>query len=115
MIIYKDGNGSSNETIRELFGSMDNFLYFYMITQNVDNDILLLNYKDTLATIDKAHNIQYIYHLYNLFKTAINKYRDLRKIITSKKNEISNDTQQQPAILKLFADNFDVDFPKNKN
>jgi len=37
------------------------------------------------------------------------------KIITSKKNEISNDTQQQPAILKLFADNFDVAFSKNEN
>ena len=37
------------------------------------------------------------------------------KIITSKKIEISNDTQQQPAILKLFADNFDVAFSKNEN
>jgi hypothetical protein len=37
------------------------------------------------------------------------------KIITSKKNEISNDTKQQPAILKLFADNFDVAFSKNEN
>jgi hypothetical protein len=37
------------------------------------------------------------------------------KIITSKKNEISNDIQQQPAILKLFADNFDVAFSKNEN
>ena len=37
------------------------------------------------------------------------------KIITSKKNEISNDTQQQPDILKLFADNFDVAFSKNEN
>jgi peptide subunit release factor RF-3 len=30
-------------------------------------------------------NIQYIYNLYNLFKTAINKYKDLRKVINSKK------------------------------
>jgi hypothetical protein len=37
------------------------------------------------------------------------------KIITSKKNEISNDTKQQPDILKLFADNFDVAFSKNEN
>lgn len=37
------------------------------------------------------------------------------KIITSKKIEISNYTQQQPAILKLFADNFDVAFSKNEN
>ena len=56
-----------------------------MITQNVDNDILVLNYKDTLETIDKSHNIQFIYHLYNLFKTSINKYKDFRKVIQSKK------------------------------
>lgn len=56
-----------------------------MITQSIDNDILQLNYKDTLATIDKSHNIQFIYHLYNLFKTAINKYKDFRKVIQSKK------------------------------
>jgi DNA repair exonuclease SbcCD ATPase subunit len=56
-----------------------------MITQNVDNDILALNYKDTLETIDKSHNIQFIYHLYNLFKMAINKYKDFRKVVLSKK------------------------------
>jgi len=74
-----------NTEVKLLFGDIDTFLSTSMITQNVDNDILSLNYKDTLETIDKANNIQYIYNLYNLFKTAINKYKDLRKVINSKK------------------------------
>ena len=82
-ILKKDA--ACNAEVKSLFGDIDTFLSTSMITQNVDNDILALNYKDTLATIDKSHNIQYIYHLYNLFKTAINKYRDIKKIIQSKK------------------------------
>jgi DNA repair exonuclease SbcCD nuclease subunit/DNA repair exonuclease SbcCD ATPase subunit len=74
-----------NAEVKSLFGDINTFLSTSMITQNIDNDILQLNYKDTLATIDKSHNIQFIYHLYNLFKTAINKYKDFRKIIQSKK------------------------------
>ena len=83
VILKKDT--ACNTEVKSLFGDIDTFLSTSMITQNVDNDILALNYKDTLATIDKSHNIQYIYHLYNLFKTAINKYRDFKKIIQSKK------------------------------
>ena len=83
VVLKKDT--ACNVEVKSIFGDINTFLSTSMITQNVDNDILVLNYKDTLATIDKAHNIQYIYHLYNLFKTAINKYKDFRKIIISKK------------------------------
>jgi DNA repair exonuclease SbcCD ATPase subunit len=85
MIIYKDGNGSSNETVRELFGSMDNFLHSSMITQNNDNDILKLDYLTTLQLIDKYSNVEYIYNLQTLFNTANNKYKDLKKTIENKK------------------------------
>jgi DNA repair exonuclease SbcCD ATPase subunit/DNA repair exonuclease SbcCD nuclease subunit len=85
MIIYKDGNGSSNETIKELFGSMDNFLHSSMITQNVDNDILKLEHSTALQLIDKYSNVEYIYNLQTLFNTATNKYKDLKKTIENKK------------------------------
>ena len=83
VILKKDS--ACNTEVKALFGDINTFLSTSMITQNVDNDILALNYKDTLETIDKSHNIQFIYHLYNLFKTAINKYRDFRKVVLSKK------------------------------
>jgi DNA repair exonuclease SbcCD nuclease subunit len=83
VILKKDA--ACNIEVKSLFGDINTFLSTSMITQNIDNDILMLNYKDTLATIDKSHNIQFIYHLYNMFKTAINKYKDFRKIIQSKK------------------------------
>jgi len=85
MIIYKDGNGSSNETVRELFGSMDNFLHSSMITQNVDNDILKLDYLTTLQLIDKYSNVEYIFNLQTLFNTASNKYKDFKRTIENKK------------------------------
>ena len=78
-------DAACNAEVKSLFGDINTFLSTSMITQSIDNDILQLNYKDTLATIDKSHNIQFIYHLYNLFKTAINKYKDFRKVIQSKK------------------------------
>ena len=85
MIIYKDGNGSSNETVKKLFGSMDNFLNSAMITQNNDNDILKMNNDDTLQIIDKFSNVEYIYNLQTLFNTSNNKYKDLKKTIENKK------------------------------
>ena len=85
MIIYKDGNGSSNETIKDLFGNMDNFLHSSMITQNVDNDILKLEHSTALQLIDKFSNVEYIYNLQTLFNTANNKYKDLKKTIENKK------------------------------
>ena len=83
IILKKDS--ACNTEVKALFGDINTFLSTSMITQNVDNDILALNYKDTLETIDKSHNIQFIHHLYNLFKTAINKYKDFRKVVISKK------------------------------
>jgi DNA repair exonuclease SbcCD ATPase subunit len=83
VILKKDS--ACNTEVKALFGDINTFLSTSMITQNVDNDILALNYKDTLETIDKSHNIQFIYHLYNLFKMAINKYKDFRKVVLSKK------------------------------
>lgn len=83
VILKKDS--ACNTEVKALFGDINTFLSTSMITQNVDNDILALNYKDTLETIDKSHNIQFIHHLYNLFKTAINKYKDFRKVVMSKK------------------------------
>ena len=85
MIIYKDGNGSSNETVKKIFGSMDNFLNSAMITQNNDNDILKMNNDDTLQLIDKYSNVEYIYNLQTLFNTSSNKYKDLKKTIENKK------------------------------
>ena len=83
IILKKDS--ACNTEVKALFGDINTFLSTSMITQNVDNDILALNYKDTLETIDKSHNIQFIYHLYNLFKMAINKYKDFRKVVLCKK------------------------------
>lgn len=83
LVLKKDS--ACNTEVKSLFGDINTFLSTSMITQRIDNDILGLNYKDTLATLDKSHNIQFIYHLYNLFKTAINKYKDFRKVIQSKK------------------------------
>jgi len=85
LIIYKDGNASSNKVIVEMFGSLDSFLYSSMITQNVDNDILKLDYSDTLQLIDKFNNVEYIYNLQTLFNTANNKYKDFKKTIENKK------------------------------
>ena len=72
-------------SIKELFGTIKDFLSSSMITQNVDCDILKIKPIECLAIIDKSYNIEYIYHLYNLFKTAINKYKDFKKIVESKK------------------------------
>ena len=129
---------NSNKTIELLFGDIDSFLSSSMITQNVDNDILKFDAKKTLEVIDKAFNIDYIYNLYNLFKTAINKYKDFRKIIESKKqvyeklvsnckidviddNEIQklNDdllliTNDKDKLLVLF-DNIKIDIKNPKN
>lgn len=71
--------------IKQLFGTVENFLSSSMITQNIDYDILTMDFKDCIDIIDKSCNIEYINNLYNLFKTTINKYRDFRRIVESKK------------------------------
>lgn len=74
-----------NDTIKNLFGSMDNFLNSAMITQNNDNDILKLDYDNTIKLIDKFSNVEYIYNLQTLFNTANNKYKDFKRTIENKK------------------------------
>lgn len=92
--IYKYNNGTleilkkdkaCNEEVLKLFGTMNDFLTTSMITQNVDFDILKMDYKSCLAVIDKTADIDFIYHLYNLFKGCSNKYKDFKKVIESKK------------------------------
>jgi DNA repair exonuclease SbcCD ATPase subunit len=82
--LLKKNNDCNNE-IKLLFGTINDFLNSSMITQTIDNDILKLDAKKTLEIIDKSYNVDYIYHLYNLFKTSINKYRDFKRIVESKK------------------------------
>jgi exonuclease SbcC len=92
--LYKYNNGTleilkkdkaCNEEVLKLFGTMNDFLTTSMITQNVDFDILKMDYKSCLAIIDKTADIDFIYHLYNLFKGCLNKYKDFKKVIESKK------------------------------
>jgi DNA repair exonuclease SbcCD ATPase subunit len=92
--LYKYNNGTleilkkdkaCNEEVLKLFGTMNDFLTTSMITQNVDFDILKMDYKSCLAVIDKTADIDFIYHLYNLFKGCLNKYKDFKKVIESKK------------------------------
>ena len=82
-LIKKD---SACETlVNQLFGTVKVFLSSSMLTQNIDYDILKMDNKTSFETIDKSFNIEYILNLYNLFKTAINKYKDFRRIVESKK------------------------------
>jgi len=71
--------------IKQLFGTIDGFLKSSMITQNIDYDILKMDYTKCIEIIDKSCNIEYINNLYNLFKTSINKYKDFKRIVESKK------------------------------
>ncbi len=135
--LLKKDNASNNQ-IKLLFGDIDNFLFSSMITQNIHNDILNLDAKKTLEVIDKSFNIEYIYNLYDLFKTAINKYKDFKKIIESKKevfeklisnskiqiiseSEIENlksdlvlKTNENNKLLLLF-DNINIDIKNSDN
>jgi DNA repair exonuclease SbcCD ATPase subunit len=108
-LLKKDN--SCTEVIKQLFGTLDEFLSSSMITQNVDFDLLKMNYKDCIAIIDKATNIDYIYNLYTLFKSSLNKYKDFRKIIESKsqvyeklchETDLSNNDQDLESNLKLL-------------
>tara|TARA_B100000795_G_C22806369_1_gene445120 strand:- start:6459 stop:10616 length:4158 start_codon:yes stop_codon:yes gene_type:complete len=88
-------NNACNEFIKDNIGTLEEFLTCSMITQVVDNDILRMDYKDCTAIIDKASNINEIYELFNFLKLSLNKYKDYKKIIESKrdvyKHIISND------------------------
>lgn len=130
--------GKQNDKIELLVGSITNFLSSSMITQKVDNDILKMDKKEVLNIIDKAFNIDYIYNLYNLFKISINKYKDFRRLVESKKqvyeklvsnskidliddfeiqrlnDELLLKTKERDELLLLFDDiKIDIKNPKN--
>lgn len=94
---------ASKEYIIKLIGNIETFLSSSMITQNIDFDILKMNFKDCTEIIDKATNIQYIYNLYSLFKNVLNKYKDFKKIIISKKNVFNE-------LINTFNNNFSTEF-----
>ena len=83
-IIKKDT--ACNNEILNLFGNLEDFLSTSMITQNINCDILKLDFKSVLEVIDKSFKIEYIYNLYNIFNKTINKYKGLHKYIDSKKD-----------------------------
>jgi len=81
--LVKSDNAARIE-IHKLFSTPDDFLTSSMMTQNMDFDILRMDHKDIISLIDKQFDIQYIYSLYELFKSAKKKYQDFNKIIESK-------------------------------
>ena len=84
VLIKKDA--AAKEYINNIFGSINDFLSSSMITQNIDNNILKMNYKDSVQLIDNATNIEYIHNLFNLFKNSLNKYKDFNKTVIAQKN-----------------------------
>jgi exonuclease SbcC len=105
-ILLKKDNACTEE-IKNLFGTLEEFLASSMITQNVDFDILKMSYKDCLAVIDKATNIDYVYNLYSLFKGCLNKYKDLKKIIESKK-QVYEGLMKSNEYDQNFEENIDI-------
>jgi len=106
-IIKKDT--ACNNEITRLFGNMEDFLATSMITQNIDCDILKMDFKSTLELIDKSFNIEYIYNLYNVFNKTINKYKGLYKYIESKK-----DVYEKLLLTSNYTDNYGVEIEKIK-
>ena len=82
--VYKK-DSSCNSEVEKLVGTRNSFLFSSMITQNVDNDILELESAKCLELIDKYSNVEYLHNLNTLFKTASNKYKDLKRTIENKK------------------------------
>jgi len=137
-LLLEAEDSSATDKIKTLFGDGNNFLSSSMITQSVKNDILKLEPKKTLEVIDSSFNIDYIYNLYNLFKTSINKYKDFRKTVENKKQvyeklvsnckieiiddneieklntELSLKTNEKDELLLLF-DNIKIDIKNPKN
>lgn len=81
--LFKKDNACNIE-VQKLVGTQEDFLSSSMITQNIDCDILKMNYADCLAIIDKTFDIEYIYHLYDLLKSSTKKYKDFKKVIETK-------------------------------
>lgn len=81
---YKQDNACNIE-VQKIVGTQEDFLSSSMITQNVDCDILKMSYTDCLSVIDKTFDIEFIYNLYDLLKSATKKYKDFNKVIETKK------------------------------
>jgi DNA repair exonuclease SbcCD ATPase subunit/DNA repair exonuclease SbcCD nuclease subunit len=107
--LYVD-NACTQEIIR-LFGTLTEFLTSSMITQNLDANILDMDYSKCIALIDKVSNIEYINNFYLLFKTSINKYKDFKKIVESKKQVYENYTKN---ISNVAYDDINVDSAKTE-
>lgn len=91
-----------NEEVIKLFGTLEEFLSTSMVTQNMDFDILKMDYKTCLSVIDKSADIDFIYHLYNLLKGCSNKYKDFKKIIEAKKDVYHKLLQTSNASLDIL-------------
>lgn len=104
--LYKSDNAANIE-INKMFGTMEEFLTSSMMTQNMDYNILQMDYKDVLSLIDETFDISYIYNLYELFKCSAKKYQDFKKIIEAKTEvyakllSTSSSSQDAKAISKL--------------
>jgi DNA repair exonuclease SbcCD ATPase subunit len=103
--LYKSDNAANLE-INKMFGTMEEFLTSSMITQNMDFDILKMDYKDVLSLVDQRFDIQYIYNLYELFKSSSKKYQDFKRIIEAKtevyaKLLTTSSVQDATAVAKL--------------
>jgi DNA repair exonuclease SbcCD ATPase subunit len=81
--LYKSDNAANIE-INKMFGTMEDFLTSSMMTQNMDYNILLMDYKEVLSLVDQRFDISYIYNLYELFKNSTKKYQDFKKTIEAK-------------------------------
>ena len=106
--ILKKDTACNNEIIK-LFGTMEDFLASSMITQNVDYDILKMDYKTTLEFIDNSFDIAHIYNLYNLFNKSINKYKGLRKYVDCKK-----EVYEKLLIASNYSDNHEEELNEQK-
>ena len=105
--LYKKDTAAKEEILK-LFGTIENFLSSGMITQYVDCDILKMSYKETTDIIDKSCNIEYICKLYNLFKTALLKYKDFKRTIDNKKQVY------EKLLNNVSIEKFDDDFINDK-
>lgn len=83
MELYKSDNAANIE-INKMFGTMEEFLTSSMMTQNMDYNVLQMDYKEVLSLVDERFDISYIYNLYELFKNSTKKYQDFKKTIEAK-------------------------------
>jgi DNA repair exonuclease SbcCD ATPase subunit/DNA repair exonuclease SbcCD nuclease subunit len=59
--------------------SMNDFLLFNMITQNVDMDFIKMSHKDQIEMLDSAFHINYFNHMCEMLKVVRKEYKDLER------------------------------------